>query len=159
MLRALPGLPEQTSLRPIPADLWPSACCPPKTGWPQRTTALKLCRELSRMPQRQLALPEAPQLFSTWVSLAQKLKDQGPPPVPNRSLPQLSGSAKLCCPGRCVFLKNLLIFLLRNPISACAYPCRPRDRCGPGELREGGGPALQTVSPQAAASQLAKRVR
>lgn len=31
------------------------------------------------MPQRELALPEAPQLFSTWVSLAQKLKVQGPP--------------------------------------------------------------------------------
>lgn len=164
MLGVLLRLVQRTTLRPIPAGLCPGACCPSKWDWPQKTTTLdfKLQKQCLRCHNESLPYlkPHSffPPGFSTWISLAQELKVQGSPRAQQIPCPSCRAfCAKPRCPGRCAFLKNLLIFLLRNPISACAYPCRPRDRCQPGQLREGGGLALQTIIPQAAASQLAKK--
>lgn len=84
-----------------------------------------------------MTMPETPP-FPIRVylgDLVHELKVQGLPPVPSRApVPAVRLSVLSCAilTGVLFFPKNLLIFLLRNPISACAYPCKPRNRCRPG---------------------------
>ena len=109
-----------------------------------RTSTLDVVLKLTHVPQWEQTLPEALQFFQpgfTQVDLAQSLRFGATHCAPAVRPAALSWAARAGV---------LFSSIYSDFCSEILSP--PRDRCRPGQLLEEGGPALQTIIPQAAAS-------